>query len=179
MNAASIYIRQLAPADAEIYRDIRLDALTSNPEAFGATFEVENARPSSWFAERLSKSRVFGAFRDSELLGVAGFFIQEGLKQAHKGGLWGMYVRPHARQAGIGRRLAEAVIEVARKQVELIQLTVVSDNQEARRLYGSLGFVEYGVEKNGLKQNGRYYDEILMAKNLLSNSNKAPKKARK
>jgi RimJ/RimL family protein N-acetyltransferase len=43
---------------------------------------------------------------------------------------------------------------------------VVSDNREARRLYAGLGFVEYGVEKKALKHNGRYYDEILMAKEL-------------
>ena len=31
----------------------------------------------------------------------------------------------------------------------------------------SLGFLEYGIEKNALKQNGHYYDEIFMAKDLL------------
>ena len=29
-----------------------------------------------------------------------------------------------------------------------------------------LGFVEYGIEKNALKHCGKYYDEILMAKEL-------------
>ena len=43
---------------------------------------------------------------------------------------------------------------------------VVTDNEPAQRLYASLGFVEYGVEKNSLKQNGRYWDEALMAKPL-------------
>ena len=37
--------------------------------------------------------------------------------------------------AGIGGRLVEAVIEHARAHVELIQLTVVSENLAARRLY--------------------------------------------
>jgi RimJ/RimL family protein N-acetyltransferase len=44
---------------------------------------------------------------------------------------------------------------------------VVQDNARARRLYASLGFVDYGIERNALKQNGRYYDEVLMAKDLL------------
>jgi RimJ/RimL family protein N-acetyltransferase len=47
----------------------------------------------------------------------------------------------------------------------------VRDNEQARRLYAKLGFLEYGIEKNALKQNGRYYDEILMAKDLSKNSN--------
>jgi RimJ/RimL family protein N-acetyltransferase len=77
-----------------------------------------------------------------------------------------MYVRPNSRNAGVGRQLVEAVIDQARDQVEVIQLSVVSGNEGARRLYASLGFVEYGVEKNSLKQDGRYYDEILMALDL-------------
>jgi ribosomal protein S18 acetylase RimI-like enzyme len=39
-------------------------------------------------------------------------------------------------------------------------------NEQARRLYARLGFVEYGIEKKSLKYCGRYYDEILMAKEL-------------
>ena len=64
----------------------------------------------------------------------------------------------------------EAIIEIARHRVELVQLTVVRDNEQARHLYASLGFREYGVEKNALKQDGRYYDEVLMAKDLLEKS---------
>jgi ribosomal protein S18 acetylase RimI-like enzyme len=82
-----------------------------------------------------------------------------------------MYVRPQSRRAGVGRRLVETIIDFARERVELIQLSVVTDNEQARRLYASLGFVEYGIEKNALKQDGRYYDELLMAKDLRSDSN--------
>jgi hypothetical protein len=53
----------------------------------------------------------------------------------------------------------------------LIQLSVVLDNEQARSLYASLGFLEYGVEKNALKQTGPYYDAVLMAKDLLGQSN--------
>ncbi len=68
----------------------------------------------------------------------------------------------------MGRRLVESIVEFAGSKVELVQLAVVRGNEEARRLYASLGFEEYGVEKNALKQDGRYYDEILMAKELTS-----------
>jgi hypothetical protein len=47
---------------------------------------------------------------------------------------------------------------------------VVVGNEQARRLYARLGFVEYGIEKNSLKFRGRYYDEILMAKELGSDT---------
>lgn len=166
MDSAQIQIRLLSPADAAHYRAIRLEALERNPEAFGSTFEAEHAQPLSWFAGRLAGATVFGAFLGAELLGTAGLMIQQGRKQAHKGLLWGMYVRPQARKAGIGRRLVEAVIDHARLHVELIQLTVVRENEPARRLYATLGFSEYGLEKHALKQDGRYYDEVLMAKVL-------------
>jgi ribosomal protein S18 acetylase RimI-like enzyme len=173
MSADHIEIRRLAQedaADAVLYRDIRLEALQANPEAFGSTFEVENAQPLSLFSDRLGSSTVLGAFRDTELVGIVGFAVQQGQKEAHKGTLWGMYVRPAARNAKVGRRLVESVCNHARQQVELIQLSVVVDNQQARSLYARLGFLEYGVEKNALKQAGRYYDEVLMAKDLLGRS---------
>jgi ribosomal protein S18 acetylase RimI-like enzyme len=166
LNAACIEIRRLTSADAAAYRDTRLAGLRDSPEAFGSTFVRENAQPLAWFCDRLRNSQVFGAFRSTDLLGVAGFVIREGEKERHKGLLVGMYVRPDSRNAGVGRQLVEAVIDRARDQVEVIQLSVVSGNERARRLYASLGFVEYGVEKNSLKQDGRYYDEILMALDL-------------
>jgi ribosomal protein S18 acetylase RimI-like enzyme len=171
MRAAEIEIRRLAqenPDDAGLYRDIRLEALKASPEAFGSTFETENAQPLSWFFDRLGTTTVLGAFSDMKLVAMAGFAIQQGQKRAHKGLLWGMYVRPAARGTGVGRRLIEAVFDVARQHVELIQLTVVQENEQARRLYASLGFLDYGLEKHSLKQDGRYYDEVLMAKDLVS-----------
>src|SRR5208282_5202763 len=155
-----------APADAALYRDIRLEALRCNPEAFGSTFDAENAQPLTFFSDRIGGSNVFGAFPDSKLVGIAGLLIGKGQKEAHKGRLVCMYVRPSARKVGVGRRLVETIIEFARQRVELIQLAVVSDNEPARRLYERLGFVEYGLEKKALKQGGHYYDEVLMAKNL-------------
>lgn len=177
MDAADIYICQLTPGDAALYRSIRLEGLKQSPEAFGSTFDVEFTKPLAWFFDRLSSSVVFGAIRDAKILdakilGVAGFAIRDGEKEAHKGLLWGMYVRPQARGAGVARRLVEAVIAYARGRVELIQLSVVVGNEPPRRLYARLGFVEYGIEKNSLKYRGRYYDEILMAKELGSASDR-------
>jgi RimJ/RimL family protein N-acetyltransferase len=170
LDVADIRIRQLMPEDAGLYRDIRLAGLKRNPEAFGSTFETETAKPLTWFSDRLVTSQVFGAFSGSAMLGIAGFAVRHGEKEAHKGLLWGMYVHPEARGAGVARRLVEAVIAFARLRVELIQLSVVVGNEPARQLYARLGFVEYGIERNSLKQDGRYYDEILMAMDLVGNS---------
>jgi ribosomal protein S18 acetylase RimI-like enzyme len=160
----SFTIRPLAPTEAALYRDIRLEALRLHPEAFGAAFEQESAQPLSFFADRLEGGDILAGFRDGALLGIAGFMAETGLKRAHKGHLWGMYVRRDARGTGLARRLVEAVLDHARARVELIQLSVIAGNLAAQRLYSSLGFEPYGTERHALKVDGRYFDEVHMAK---------------
>jgi ribosomal protein S18 acetylase RimI-like enzyme len=166
VNRTKIRIRRFSPADAPLYREIRLEALRLAPEAFSSTFAAESAQPLTWFAARLGRSAVFGACAGDNLLGIAGFFVRQGQKEAHKGVLVGMYVRPEMRLLGIGRRLVEAIIEHARQHVEILQLTVVVGNEPARCLYAKLGFIEYGIEPNALKAGEQYWDEVLMAKSL-------------
>ncbi|WP_407112445.1 GNAT family N-acetyltransferase [Bradyrhizobium sp. LMG 9283] len=160
MSAA---IRRLGSHDAVSFKAIRLEALKANPELLRSTFELEDKLDVAWFAGRLQNAHVMGAFCDAELVGTAGFSIQEGAPNAHKGRLFGMYVRSASRSRGVGRLLLNAVLDVARKNVELIQLSVVRENRPARRLYESVGFVEYGVESKASKYGDKYYDEALMA----------------
>ncbi|MBV8165753.1 MAG: GNAT family N-acetyltransferase [Alphaproteobacteria bacterium] len=166
MPDASASVRLLRPDEAAAFRAIRLEALEQAPEAFGSMLEDEAAKPLDWFRQRLDGRIVFGAFAGAALVGIAGFYAEAGGKKCHKGVLWGVYVRPAARGSGVARRLAEAVIDHARGRVEILQLAVVTTNAQARGLYTSLGFVEYGVEQRALKLGDAYFDEALMAKPL-------------
>ena len=47
MGVADVEIRRLGSNDAELFRDIRLEALRCDPDAFGSTFEAESANPLS------------------------------------------------------------------------------------------------------------------------------------
>jgi ribosomal protein S18 acetylase RimI-like enzyme len=170
MTIAPSDLRRLTPDDAALYRSIRLEGLADSPDAFSSTLETEIERPLEAFAARLAETHVVGAFSGSHLAGVAGFAIVPGPKHAHKGVLWGMYVRPVYRGFGFGRMLVEAIIDHARKRVELLQLMVVSDNLAARRLYESLGFVEYGIEWHATKHRGRYHDDVMMVLPLVLES---------
>jgi ribosomal protein S18 acetylase RimI-like enzyme len=161
-------IRLLTPAEAAVYRDVRLQGLKLHPEAFSSTFERESEKPLSWFEDRITQGNIFGAFVDGELIGVAGCWPQDGTKVNHKAALWGMYVLPAARNSGVGRRLVEAVVNHASTRVEQLQLSVVSANEAACRLYREMGFSEYGREMKALKQDGRYYEEILMVRFLVA-----------
>ena len=167
MEFPDFVIRRLeAGPDTEAFRAIRLESLKTTPESFGSDFATENGKPAEWFAEGLTTAEVFGAFHGQELLGIAGFSAERSTLQAHKGRLWGVYVRRKARSAGVARRLIEAVLAHAGGQVEQMNLVVERGNLHARRLYTSLGFIEYGLEKNALKIGKRYFDDVLMAKPL-------------
>jgi len=166
MSPTEIQIRQLTFADAELFRELRLEGLRLNPEAFGSTYDFEKDQPLTRYINWLTNSTVFGAFQNSHLIGTASFTQLSGLKDSHKGLLRAMYVRPAARRSGAGRQLVQAIIQTARPKVEQLQLAVVSDNLPALRLYQSLGFQQYGLEKNALKHNGIYSDEILMSLDL-------------
>ena len=160
----SFAIRPLDPAEPELYREIRLEALRLHPDAFGAAFEDEAARPLTFFEQRLSGNVIFGGFRGAELLGTAGFMPETGVKREHKAHLWGMYVRAPARGTGLAGELVQAVLNHAKERVVLIQLSVVIGNAGARRLYERFGFTQYGIEERSLKVAGRYLDEVLMAR---------------
>lgn len=167
MDFPDFVIRRLeAGPDTEIFRAIRLEALKTAPEAFVSDYASESAKPAESFAESLANVAVFGAFHGEELLGIAGFYVEEKVRLAHKGVLIAVYVRPRARSAGVARRLVEAVLEHARGRVEQVNLAVERRNINARRLYTSLGFVEYGMEKNAVKMGDRYFDDVLMVKRL-------------
>jgi ribosomal protein S18 acetylase RimI-like enzyme len=161
-------IRELSAADAEIFRALRLRALQDEPEAFGSSWEEENARPLAQTITRLQAEGMtaFGAFdAEGHLVGMVRLFRHDGVKVSHKADIISMYVAPEARGRGVGRMLMEAAIERARATpgVEQLLLAVNATNTPARNLYLTLGFEPFGREPLALKIGDRYYDEELMA----------------
>src|SRR6185503_20242059 len=145
-------IRRLTADDAETFRALRQDALTTDPDSFVATMEEHLARPESWFIDRLTQDAVFAAFNDrNEALGMASFTRMKPAREQHRGQVWTMYVRPSARGQGLARALLERVIEHARGEVEVLELIVVSTNMSAVSLYERLGFKRWGLQPYALK----------------------------
>ena len=172
----SLKVRRLETSDVATYRELRLEGLKAHPEAFASSWEYEGEQPVSLWVERLETNAVFGGWvNSSSLVGVAGMRVQNAIKLRHKGVLWGMYVRLEARGTGLAAALVQRVIEHARTVVEDLCLTVVASNAAARRLYSSVGFKEYGLERRALKIDGKYYDEVLMALPLNPRSEPAPR----
>lgn len=161
-------IRVLQEPDAQVYQALRLIALKNNPEAFGSTYEREVKFSIDTVIERLKPTTdkfVLGAFNDKDMLvGVVTFMRENSIKTAHKGNVFGMFVSPEMRGQGLGKSIMLELIKKARDfdGLEQINLTVVSENESAKKLYKSVGFKLYGVERNALKFNGKYFDEDLM-----------------
>jgi len=166
-----IRIRRLVPADADAFRTLRLEALTTAPEAFGSSPEEEAARPMDLVRSRLDAAlpdAVFGAFAGDDLVGIAGFALSQGIKKRHKGLLWGVFVRAGWRDRGTGAQLVRAVIDHACNHVLLLQASVVTTNGSARRVYDRLGFILYGIERRALRVADAFHDEALLVLNLAS-----------
>jgi RimJ/RimL family protein N-acetyltransferase len=164
-----ITIRALGAPDVEAYRELRLTALASSPEAFGSSHEEEASLSIDRFRAHVvsdGPSAVFGAFAGSRLIGMAGFAANERVKRRHKGTLWGVFLMPEWRGRGLGDRLVGRVVEHAAGHVLILQAAVVTTNQRARQVYARLGFVPYGVERQALLIDGRFYDDELLALDL-------------
>lgn len=164
-NAASVLVRPFLPSDAQAYRELRLEALASAPEAFGSSYEEEVSLSVEDFRARIPLSgpnAIFGGFSGQALVGMAGFVMYDRLKARHKGLMWGVFVKPAWRGTGLGRDLVRHVVDHASKHVVVLEAAVGLANESARRTYHRLGFEPYGIERKALRVGETYYDEELL-----------------
>lgn len=145
-----IQVRRLHPDEWPLWKALRLEALAEAPNAFGATMDETRQRgDDEW--------RAFIAMHD----GCGGVFMAEhegirvGMARVLRSpsdppscGLYGMWVAPHARRKGVGRALMEAAFAWALEAgVDEMALSVTLGNENAKRLYRAVGFVETGVRE--------------------------------
>ncbi|WP_430443065.1 MAG: N-acetyltransferase family protein [Pseudomonas piscis] len=159
----NIEIRRLQADDVEDFRTIRLSSLKKAPEMFGTVYCDEAKKPVRAFLGRLIDAVVFGAYVDDKIVGLMVLKQENGIKDAHKSYLSGVFVEPELRNLGIANALLDKVIEYAEEHVEQIMLTVVEGNNAAISLYKKYGFVPYGVEPRAMKTEQGYLNEVLMA----------------
>jgi GNAT superfamily N-acetyltransferase len=168
-------VRRLTEADAEAFWNIRLRALRDNPESFGASYEEILDRGIAGVTQGLRRSEAapddatFGAFDGKIIVGIASFQREAEIKKRHKGVVWGMYVPQELRGKGVGKALVEAAIAYAKtlSGLEQINLAVVLTSREARKLFVSMGFETYGLERHALKLHERYFDQEHMTLRLI------------
>jgi len=159
-------IRRLQVEDVEDYRAIRLASLRTEPESFGALYEVEANLPAEIFRERLASGIVLGAYAGGRVVGVAGFRRESSAKEHHKGTVFGVYVQLEARGQGVAAALIAGIIAAARPIVEQLILSVMQGNDAALALYRRHGFIVYGIEPRARKTPSGYVDKVLMVCDL-------------
>lgn len=133
-----IEVVELGPDDWRRWRGVRLRSLATDPAAFSSTFERQRTFPEEAWRRRLTGGPRVVAERDGVDVGLAGAHLADGPDQPQ---LYGMWVDPDHRGAGIGAALVEAVVErLAAAGHDHVRLWVESGNDGARRLYTRRGF---------------------------------------
>lgn len=92
---------------------------------------------------------------------------KKGLVHEHVAG-FGIVLIKGYRGLGIGKKLMDLMINLARKKLnaEILTLSVFEKNKNAKQLYKDLGFKIYGKLPRSIKARNRYDTEIMMYKVL-------------
>jgi len=164
----NIEFRRVLPKETKKYRALRLECLKLHPQSFGSTYEDEVKKSKLFFEiqikERSENNIMFGAFAGEDLIGICGFAREERGSRRHWGSLVQVYVKSEYRGKNISYELSKFAIEniFRNKDIEYITLGVVMGNDTAQKLYEKLGFVQYGLQKNYIKYDEKYFDQLFM-----------------
>jgi ribosomal protein S18 acetylase RimI-like enzyme len=138
-------IRRAQLGDEPILREIRLQALSDAPVAFGSTYERELARTTADWQRWISPGVTFILEDAAVAQGmVAGVHDADNPTVVH---LMAMWVHPKIRGSGGADELVAAVIVWAQSEgAKSVQLQVIEGNDRARQFYERNGFRHTGQE---------------------------------
>ena len=103
------------------------------------------------------------ALVDGEVAGWCDILPTHGEARAHVG-ILGIGLVPSARHRGLGAALMQATLAKAwSKGLSRIELTVRTDNLNAKALYERMGFKTEGLNRRAFLVDGAFYDTYSMA----------------
>ncbi|MGY1754503.1 N-acetyltransferase family protein [Blastococcus sp. SYSU D01042] len=157
-----ISIRPAVPADGP--RLVALDRATWSPENAVVPLWPEGTD----FFSRRPPADVLVAEDAGRLLGYTALGRPTPLDtNRHVWHVQGLAVDPAAQRQGIARQLLDAAAaEAARRGGRKLGLRVLGGNTSARALYERAGFAVEGVLREEFLLDGRFVDDVLMARPL-------------
>ncbi|RUM18896.1 GNAT family N-acetyltransferase [Rhizobium vallis] len=167
MDTGGVTIRLIGADEVEAFRQIRLEALRTEPASFASRYEDWEVLSLEEWRNRLNEP-VFIAFQDGAPVGIMGLFRQRSSKMAHRATIVMVYIISRLRGTGLAGRLLEAVSDHARAAGILqLELFVSAENPAAIRFYQRQGFAEIGRIPGGVLEEGREIDDVMMARRLV------------
>lgn len=99
------------------------------------------------------------------VIGTASLQVEANPRKRHCAGV-GIMVHKDFQGLGVGTMLMEALLDIADNWLKLVrvELNVFADNEKAIHLYERMGFEKEGVKKKGSIRNGKYEDQLMMAR---------------
>lgn len=162
-------ITKATEKDWKEYKEIRLEALKNNPEAFGASYEDEAKRSGArWKKSLKDKNKtVFLVLDNNKPVAISMILFESSKRFDHIARISSVYVNPEYRGRKLSSKLMELIIkEAKRKKIMKIQLKVVTSQESAIALYKKFGFKVVAKLNKEMKIGNKYYDEYLMEREL-------------
>lgn len=154
------------------FKELRLRALRSDPQAFGRSYEEESCYPDETWRQELMDSEsgrchLFFARLHGALVGMVKGGRTDEDRFGHSAYVVSMYVDAPARGRGIAKELMGRALEAlaGEEDVRVVRLYVNSGQGPAIRLYEGLGFREVGRSRWRMAD-GLEHDEKVMQKRL-------------
>lgn len=126
-------------------------ALVESQRTHGAHLQAEPNRSTARdvLGRYIAAEDLLVARDDHRLLGFAMVHVETGLyhQDVTRGVVDNLFVRPTARDSGVGQRLlAGAEAHLVRAGAEVVTLSVLTDNEAARRFYKQAGYERHRLE---------------------------------
>ncbi len=159
-----VEIIRLPPDRWQDFQSLRMEALKSDPAAFGRAYEEEVIYKQELWQRRIGS--VIFAVNDNQPVGMVGYYFNEMVKNKHVANIYGMYVNKAFRNQGIGGQLLSIAITSIKEKNEIlkIKLSVNPAQKSAVKLYNRFGFTSIGTSRKEYNDNGNFSDEVLMEK---------------
>ncbi|MBN2228107.1 MAG: GNAT family N-acetyltransferase [Candidatus Thorarchaeota archaeon] len=104
------------------------------------------------------------AIHENEVIGVCTGVRMRWAGSRHRIEMVQVVVNENFRGRGVARLMMQRISEhFSSLEIEIVQISAESTNTRAITAYERIGFRRFGVLKEGIKHDGQYADEIMMA----------------